>query len=149
MPQWDQLSTGQKALVILAIVAVIAIIALVIWFLISFPTVTAAIADVSIIVLAVGTFILDLILIFLIWQIIRLLMFLITELEPVLRDLQNTSTTVKGTATFVSDNVVNPAVEVAGKVAAVRASLNVLFRGPGSSRPASRPPSGGNPYGQQ
>lgn len=138
MLEWKDLSRGQKLGIIAAVTALVALLGFTIWFMISYPEVTAAVRDILIIIIALGILALDILLIVLVWQIYKLLVFLTRELVPVVESLQETVGTVRGTATFMSDSVVNPAIGVVSKAAGVRRSLDVLF-GSGGSRPSRKP----------
>ena len=86
-----------------------------------------AIRDLAIIFLALESIVTLALLSILIWQIWRLIKMLQTEVLPVIRDAQDTVSTVKGTTTFVSDNVVQPVVGATSKVAGVRRTVQVLM----------------------
>ena len=86
-----------------------------------------AIRDLAIIFLALESIVTLALLSILIWQIWRLIKMLQTEVLPVIRDAQDTVSTVKGTTTFVSDNVVQPVVNAGSKVAGVRRTVQVLM----------------------
>ncbi len=127
-------SRGQKIGIAAGVVAALALLILALWFLISNPPVTAAVRDIFIIVLALETIALGVALIVLVLQIYKLMKFLRDELAPIVDNLQETVGTVRGTATFMSDNMVSPAIEAASKAAGLRKSLGVLFGGPGAAR---------------
>ena len=138
-----ELSLGQKIALVTGATALVALIGFTIWFMIRFPEVTSAVRDIFLIILAVGTLALDMILIVLVWQIVKLLTYLLEELGPVVESVQETTGTVRGTATFVSDSVVNPAIEVVSKAAGVRRSIDVLLGSVNDLRPRSNQRSGG------
>lgn len=85
------------------------------------------IRDLAIIFLALESIVTLTLLTILIWQIWRLMKMLQTEVLPVIRDAQDTVNTVKGTTTFVSDNVVQPVVNTGSKVAGMRRTVQVLM----------------------
>jgi len=138
-----ELSLGQKIALVTGATALVALIGFTIWFMIRFPEVTSAVRDIFLIILAVGTLALDMILIVLVWQIVKLLTYLLEELGPVVESVQEATGTVRGTATFVSDSVVNPAIEVVSKAAGVRRSIDVLLGSVNDLRPRSNQRSGG------
>ena len=86
-----------------------------------------SIRDIAIIFLALESIATLTLLSILIWQIWRLIKMLQTEILPVIRDAQDTVSTVKGTTTFVSDNVVQPVVNTGSKVAGIRRTAQVLM----------------------
>lgn len=130
MPSPSQLTTRQKVMIASIAFAVVVITAFVLWFLITHPIFTASLRNISIILLAITMIVMDVIIVVLIWQLIRLIEFLLIELKPILESLQETSSTVRGTANFMSDGVVSPGIEVAAKYAGLRQSLSTLARGP-------------------
>lgn len=141
MPSLSNLTTKQKVAIGLTIFAIAVITVFTVAYLVTHPAVAQVTRDLLIIVLAIELLILNIATIVMLWQTIKLLDYLITELAPVIKNLQETVGTVRGTTVFVSDNVVNPTIEAASKVAGVRRSLQVLFGGPGSSGiPRARKP---------
>jgi hypothetical protein len=91
------------------------------------PIVVETLRDLAIVFLALQSFVTLTLLSILIWQIWRLIKMLQTEVLPVIRDAQETVSTVKGTTTFVSDNVVTPVVSAGSKAAGVRRTVQVLM----------------------
>lgn len=83
--------------------------------------------DIAIIFLALESIVTLTLLSILIWQIWRLIKMLQTEILPVIRDAQDTVGTVRGTTTFVSENVVQPVVNTGSKVAGIRRTAQVLM----------------------
>jgi hypothetical protein len=146
MPSLSNLTTKQKVAIGMTFFAIVVIIVFTVVYLVTHPGVARVTRDLLIIVLAIELLILNIATIVMLWQTIKLLDYLVNELAPVIKNLQETVGTVRGTTTFVSDNVVNPTIEAASKIAGVRRSLQVLFGGPGSSgipRDRTPPASGG------
>jgi hypothetical protein len=83
--------------------------------------------DLAIIFLALESIVTLTLLTILIWQLWRLIKMLQTEVLPVIRDAQDTVSTVRGTTTFMSDNVVTPVVSAGSKVAGARRTMQVLM----------------------
>lgn len=137
-----ELTRSQKIAIAATVTAVVVLTGIAIFFMIRHPVFTSAVRDISLIVLALATLALDVIVIVLMWQIIKLLTYLLDELIPIMQSLQETAGTVRGTATFMSDSVVNPAIEVASKAARVRRSLGVLFGVAGDFQSSSQPRAG-------
>jgi len=94
----------------------------------------AAARDISIIVLALASIAVMVLLAVLIFQIIRLTRMLREELLPMLQATQETLGTVRGTATFMGDHVVQPVVKASSYAHGVRSALRALFSG----QPADR-----------
>ncbi len=156
MSEFPQLTRGQKIGLVVAAIALMVLIILTIAFLLNNPPVALAVRNLLIIVVAVQILILDIITIVLLLQVVKLLRYLIEELVPVVNSLQETVGTVRGTTTFMSDTIVNPAIEAASKVAGIRGSLNAVFGGNGSrsrttpkAPPAPGASSSGRPTAQE
>lgn len=88
--------------------------------------ISATIRDIAIIIIAIQTIVIGVLLGVLIWQIWRLVKLLQTEIKPILRDTQQTVTTVRGTASFVSNQVVDPVIGVGRRFVKLRRTLQVL-----------------------
>lgn len=95
----------------------------VIVLLASFPKATQVIRDIAIVFVAVETFLIGMALLVLVIQIEELIRVLRDEIQPLLRSVNDTASTVKGTTKFVSHNMVSPIIRVAGFTAGVTASL--------------------------
>lgn len=90
--------------------------------------------DISIIILALASIAVMVLLAVLIFQIIRLTKMLREELLPMLQATQETLGTVRGTATFMGDHVVQPVVKASSYAHGVKSALRALFSG----QPADR-----------
>jgi hypothetical protein len=121
-----QLTQRQKTLIGMGIAIAIALLIFILWYLITHPVFTAALTDIWIILLALVVLVMNIFLIIMLWQIIRLIDFLLFELKPVLESLQETSSTVRGTASFVSDEVSSPIIDASAKTARVKGSLRFV-----------------------
>jgi len=88
--------------------------------------ISGAIRDIAIIIVALEILILNALLIILVWQVWRLVKMIKTEIKPIIRDTQDTVGAVRGTADFVSANVVDPVVKTNSKLAGWRRSISVL-----------------------
>lgn len=84
--------------------------------------------DVAIIILAIESIIIGILLAVLVIQVIRLVKLLRTEVMPILNSTQETVSTVRGTADFMSDHIIQPVVKVSSFTAGARQAMNVLFR---------------------
>lgn len=83
--------------------------------------------DIAIIVLAVESIVIGVLLAVLVIQVIRLVKLLREEVLPILNSTQETVSTVRGTATFMSDHLVQPVVKVSSYAAGARQAINVLL----------------------
>ncbi len=122
-----QLTKGQKYGIIAISIAGLVVMVMLFLYLMTHPVVTNRLRDISIIVLAITLIALDVVLMVMMWQIIKLLLFLLDELKPVLESLQETSSTVRGTASFVSEGVTSPMIDVSAKTAGAKGSLRYVL----------------------
>ncbi|HQE92153.1 MAG TPA: hypothetical protein PLH19_05855 [Anaerolineae bacterium] len=99
---------------------------------------TQVIRDIAIVLVAVETFLIGLAVLLLIFQIQTLIQVLRDEVQPLLRSVNDTASTVRGTTAFVSQNVVSPFIKVAGFAAAVRRGTSDLIHIAGATRPRSK-----------
>jgi hypothetical protein len=89
---------------------------------------SATMRDIAIIVVAVQSIVIGVLLAVLIWQIWRLVKIIQTEVRPIIEDAQATAQTVRGTTTFVSDNVVEPVIRTHTRVTRWMTTVNSLTR---------------------
>jgi hypothetical protein len=83
--------------------------------------------DIAIIVLALESIIIGVILAVLVIQVMRLVRLLREEVMPILESTQDTVSTVRGTADFMSDRLVQPVVKASSYAAGVRQVVGMLF----------------------
>ncbi len=83
--------------------------------------------DIAIIIVAFESIVIGVLLAVLVFQVIRLIRMLREEVLPILHSTQETVGTVRGTADFVSDHLVQPVVTVASYTAGARKAANTLF----------------------
>ena len=112
---------------------------------------SATIRDIAIIIIAIQSIVIGVLIAVLIWQIWRLVKIVQTELKPIIDDTQATVNTVRGTADFVSHNVVEPVIQTNTRVTKWRATSQALMRDIGIGKrsaprptPPSAPPTAGN-----
>jgi hypothetical protein len=123
-------TAGQRALIVGAVIVLLALIALVAWAVVAMvnhPTATENIRDIVIIFMALESLFLGLALIVLIVQLARLTALLQNEVRPMLDSTNETLNTLRGTTTFLSDNLVQPVIKANSTMAALRRALD-LFR---------------------
>lgn len=89
--------------------------------------ISGTIRDIAIILLAIQTLIVNILLAVLIWQIWRMVKMMQGEVKPIVEDTQETLGTVRGTASFIGANVVDPVVRANRTVSGFRASVSSLF----------------------
>lgn len=83
--------------------------------------------DILIIFLALTSIVVWVLLGILIWQIWRLTKLVQSELKPMIVDTKETIATVRGTAAFMSENVVTPVIQTSSRVAGYRRTAMALF----------------------
>ncbi len=84
--------------------------------------------DIAIIVLAVESIVVGVLLAILVIQVIRLVKLLREEVLPILNSTQETVSTVRGTATFMSDHLIQPVVKVSSYAAGARQAMSTLVK---------------------
>lgn len=116
------LTSEQRRLIILGFLASIVIAALAataIYFMVQNPAVTTVIRDIFIIFLAIESMFIGFALVVLMVQMARLTNLLQHEIKPILESTNETINTVRGTAIFVSENIVEPVMKINSYIAAL------------------------------
>jgi heme/copper-type cytochrome/quinol oxidase subunit 2 len=119
----------QKIIIASAIAVVVLIVALLgvaIYFLLQPDTPTDKIRDVFIIVVALETLVIGVALIVLIIQLASLINLIQNEIRPILNATNETVNTLRGTAEFLGENVVEPVIKLNGYLAGLRRMLELL-----------------------
>jgi len=115
---------GGIALVILLMAGTVAaVIAMV-----QHPVQTETIRDIVIIFMAVESLIIGVTLILLLVQLARLTALLQNEIRPILDSTNETLSTLKGTTTFLSDNLVKPVMKANSTFSALRQAATLVGR---------------------
>jgi hypothetical protein len=114
------------ASVIAAVVLILALLGVAIFFLMQPNTPTDKIRDVFIIVVALETLVIGVALIVLIIQLASLINLLQNEVRPILQATTETVNTLRGTAEFLGENVVEPVVKLNGYLAGLKRMLELL-----------------------
>lgn len=97
-----------------------------------------AVRDILIIFLALTSIVVWVMLGILIWQIWRLTKMVQSELKPMIADTKETISTVRGTANFMSENVVTPVIQTSSRMAGYRSTVMSLFGQLPRNPPAGR-----------
>ncbi|BCY19318.1 MAG: hypothetical protein GYA12_10590 [Chloroflexi bacterium] len=87
---------------------------------------TSHIRDIFIIFMALESFIVGLALIVLVVQLATLINLLQNEIKPILNSTNETVNTLRGTATFLSDNLAEPVIKLNESVAVIRKLMDFL-----------------------
>ena len=124
-----------RAYVILGIVVLVAILVaagFAVAAMLRSPDQTEVIRDIVIIFMAAEALIIGLALVLLVVQIARLTALIQNEIRPILLSTQETLDTVRGTTTFLGNNLVDPVIKANSSMAAVRRVLDMLRPGRGT-----------------
>ena len=116
----EQAAKRTQIIIIAVAVVFVALLVTAIVLMATFPTATVVVRDIAIVFVAVTTFLMGLAMILLIFQIQVLIQVLRDEIQPLLRSVNDTASTVRGTTAFVSHNVVSPIIKWAGFSAGMR-----------------------------
>ncbi|MBN1487678.1 MAG: hypothetical protein JW981_08555 [Anaerolineae bacterium] len=117
----------------------------------TFPQVTEVVRDIAIVFVAVETFLIGAALLVLVVQVQMLIRVLQDEIQPLLRSVNETTSTVRGTTQFVSHNLVDPIIKAAGFTAGVRRVADDLLTviGVARSKPKSTQSNTGGTNGEE
>jgi magnesium-transporting ATPase (P-type) len=120
---------NRKVMIGIIIVALVFVILLVVIILLLYnnPGPTAVIRDIFIIALAFTSFLIGLLMLVLIFQLQSLIALLRNEIKPMLTNANQTVSTVRGTAVFVSDNLVKPTIGVASFLAGLKGAQQAFM----------------------
>jgi hypothetical protein len=113
---------GAIALVVLLLVLLLLSIS----FMVSNPATTETLRDVAIILLALEGLLIGFALVVLIVQLARLTVLLENEVKPILESTNETISTLRGTTTFLSNNLADPVIRANSAASAVRRALELL-----------------------
>jgi len=124
--------------IILGVLVFVLVISALFYGLMTHPVFTSVLRDVAIIVLALVTMITSILLAVLLFQLQSLIVLLRDEIQPILASINQTTSTVRGTTTFVSDAVVAPVIKMSGYVSGVRQAAKIMFGGSAGQRASSQ-----------
>ena len=125
----DQVSARSVFLIILAFVIIIAILVgavLAIIGMVNHPESTENIRDIVIVFMAAEFLFIGFVLILLVIQLARLTALIRHEVRPILDATNQTVGTIRGTTTFLSDNLVSPVIKANSTIAAVKRAAEML-----------------------
>ena len=121
--------------VIVAILLGVLLVLGVNWLARNFDVQLDVVRDLFIIALALEACVFGIVLIVLLVMVVRLVNTLEFEIKPILQKTNEIAATAKGTAEFVSENVVQPTIKASGYVAGVRAGAKALVSDPKKNLP--------------
>lgn len=131
-PPAEPVSGRGKGLLIGAVFGVVVVLILTVLsvgFLVRHPAQTETLRDVFIIFMALEGLLIGLAMVVLTVQLALLTNLLRHEIKPILDSTHEAARTLRGTAAFMSQNVVDPVIKVHASVAAVRSALALLRPG--------------------
>jgi hypothetical protein len=114
------------ASIIAGILLILAFLGIAIYFLLQPSTPTDRIRDVFIIVVALESLVIGVALIVLIVQLASLINLLQNEVRPILHATTETVNTLRGTAEFLGENVVEPVIKLNGYLAGLTRMLELM-----------------------
>jgi hypothetical protein len=121
--------------VILALGLLIGSVWGIIWLARTQAATVEAVRDILLIVLAIESCLFGIVLLLMLLMIVRLVNMLEFEIKPILEKTNETVGTIRGTTTFVSQNVVKPVNEARVQMAGIRRALKTLFGNPRNNLP--------------
>jgi ABC-type spermidine/putrescine transport system permease subunit II len=125
-PTW---TAKQRALIVAGTVVLVALLVGVVLAIVAMarnPQQTETIRDIFIILMAFESLLIGVALIVLIVQLARLIALLQNEVKPILDSTNETLNTLRGTTSFLSDNVARPVMKVSSSVSAFRRALDLI-----------------------
>lgn len=122
----DRRSRNIVTIIIIGIVVVLALLGLAIFFLLQPATPTERIRDVFIIVVALESLVIGAALIILIVQLASLINLLQNEVRPILTATNETVNTLRGTAEFLGENMVEPVIKLNGYLAGMNRVIELM-----------------------
>lgn len=114
------------AIVSAIVVVLVALLGVAIYYLLQPTTPTDKIRDIFIIVVALETLVIGVALIVLVIQLASLINLLQNEVRPILQATSETVNTLRGTAEFLGENVVEPVIKLNGYLAGLKRMLELL-----------------------
>lgn len=112
------------------VLLIIGMVIFAIWLAQTQATTVAAVRDILIIALALESCVFGAVIVLLFVMVIRMVNMLEFEIKPILEKTNETVNTLRGTTTFVSQNVVQPAIRTRAQLAGVRQAFKTLFGNP-------------------
>lgn len=120
----------KRTAIIGIVVTVVLLVGLFIWGLISLvlaePEQTAKVRDIFIIIMAFESLVIGAALIILIIQIASLMNLLQNEIKPIMDATNETVNTLRGTTTFLTENMVEPVVKLNASLAGLQRFIELL-----------------------
>jgi hypothetical protein len=112
--------------VVVGVIVIVAILVVAIYLLVQPTTDTAKIRDIFIIFMALESLLIGLTLVILIIQVARLINLLQNEVKPILESTNETVSNLRGTTTFLGDNLVEPVIKLNEYIAGLTQFIQVI-----------------------
>ena len=125
-PETEQPKTINTVPIIIGVVVLLALLGLAIYFLLQPATPTDKIRDIFIIIVALESLLIGIALIVMIIQLASLINLLQNEVKPILHATNETVNTLRGTAEFLGENVVEPVIKLNGYLAGMNRMLELM-----------------------
>lgn len=125
-PATEQQQKSYVIPIVIGVIVLLALLGLAIYFLLQPATPTDKIRDIFIIVVALESLIIGVALIVLIVQLASLINLLQNEVKPILTATNETVNTLRGTAAFLGENVVEPVIQLNGYLAGLYRMLELM-----------------------
>ncbi|MBC8334382.1 MAG: hypothetical protein ISR59_09795 [Anaerolineales bacterium] len=120
----------QRIAIFIAIIFGVVILGLMVWAIISLaqaePTTTAKVRDIFIIFMALISLFIGFAIIILIVQVTSLINLLQNEIKPILDATNETVHTLRGTTTFLSENIAEPVIKLNTRLAGLQRILELI-----------------------
>lgn len=112
--------------IVIGVIILLALLGIAIYFLLQPATPTDKIRDIFIIVVALESLVIGVALIVMIVQLASLINLLQNEVKPILHATNETVNTLRGTAEFLGENVVEPVIKLNGYMAGLSRMLELM-----------------------
>jgi hypothetical protein len=112
--------------VVVAVIVLLGLLGTAIYFLLQPSTDTARIRDIFIIFMALESLLVGLAVVILIVQIAILINLLQNEIKPIIESTNETVSNLRGTTTFLSDNLVEPVIKLNQYLAAITQTFKII-----------------------
>ena len=122
----DKPSKPPIALIIVAVLVLVAIIAGIVLLLRADNDTTGRVRDLFIILMALESIVIGVALIILIVQLATLINLLQNEVKPILHSTNETVNTLKGTVSFIGDNMTEPIIKLNSYLAGIKTFMDLM-----------------------
>jgi hypothetical protein len=125
-PETEQPQRINPVPIVIGVVVFLVLLALAVYYLLQPASPTDKIRDIFIIIVALESLLIGVALIVMIVQLASLINLLQNEVKPILRATNETVNTLRGTAEFLGENVVEPVIKLNGYLAGMNRMLELM-----------------------